>query len=178
MRRTALILLALLFSTGCGSAWYQVVDPPKQDLRSFRSVMVHGVEIQSWLSANPAVAAKCHPSLMDASTRIPLVAQRHLARYYPITSAPSEETLVVESQVMLFRPGSRALRYFIGFGAGKGVIGVRCTLVDGGSNEVIGVADVYGSVRGGAWGGPLTTAFNYCGAGIARLILEQGTRGY
>ncbi|MBA8884302.1 DUF4410 domain-containing protein [Dokdonella fugitiva] len=53
------------------------------------------------------------------------------------TAAPAARVLRLRGKVLLLDPGSRAKRYWGGFGAGAVRVEVRCELVDGASGDVL-----------------------------------------
>ncbi len=58
----------------------------------------------------------------------------------------------VTSDIAKFNPGSRALRYWIGFGAGRGSLDTTWTVRDD-SSEPIGICQIVGSITMGVFGG-------------------------
>ncbi len=58
----------------------------------------------------------------------------------------------VNGEVAKFRPGVRALRYFIGFGAGRGSIDTTWEVRDE-SDRAIGICQIVGSITMGVFGG-------------------------
>jgi hypothetical protein len=55
-----------------------------------------------------------------------------MARFLAISmrkrGASGTKELTVSAELFMFNPGSRAARYLIGFGAGKGKIGLSCQI--------------------------------------------------
>jgi Domain of unknown function (DUF4410) len=66
-------------------------------------------------------------------------------------SSSAAQTLIVEGQFTHLDPGSRAKRYFVGFGAGKAVVGVSGTVKDA-SGTVLATFKQRRIATGG-WGG-------------------------
>ena len=54
------------------------------------------------------------------------------------SASPTSKTgvLIIQAKVFEMNPGSRALRYFIGFGAGKTVVGIQGEVIDALSGQV------------------------------------------
>jgi hypothetical protein len=71
-----------------------------------------------------------------------------------------------------FDEGSRALRYFVGFGAGKGKIAVHATFLDQ-KGQVIGAVDGFGTVVMGAFGGSYDSALRECAYEVARYATDN-----
>ena len=80
--------------------------------------------------------------------------------------APGAQIAVVD-----WDPGSRAARYFIGFGSGRGhmTVSVTVTAADG-SPAITG--QVEGWVKGGAFGGSSNTSAEQVGRAIAEAIIS------
>jgi hypothetical protein len=73
---------------------------------------------------------------------------------------------VIRGKVVGLNEGSKALRYFVGFGAGKGEILVETTFNDEAATVAKGVAK--GSVSGGWFGGSTRDASRR----VARAIVD------
>lgn len=135
-RRTALLMIAFAFlAAGCGSSRYTVIEPPKGSVRDFTTL-----EIRDFTS-----------NLQDAdSIRL---ADQFADRLYRAVQEDREENpgasifeevvrgsdatgevLVLDGTILSFEKGSRAKRYFIGFGAGKAF----CTIQSSFTNKSTG----------------------------------------
>ncbi len=73
----------------------------------------------------------------------------------------------VDITIVDLEPGSRAARYFVGFGAGSGVITAK---VDA---EGHGTFRMNGKITGGAWGGNFVNVMEELGQSIADHFAER-----
>jgi hypothetical protein len=75
-----------------------------------------------------------------------------------------------------FDPGSRTLRYLVGFGAGKGKIAVHARFLDQKGQE-IGAVDGSATVVMGALGGSYDSALRKCADEVARYATDNFLAG-
>jgi Domain of unknown function (DUF4410) len=75
-----------------------------------------------------------------------------------------------------FDPGSRALRYLVGFGAGKGNIAVHAKFLDKNGNQ-IGAVDGQSTAVMGALGGSYDSAIKKCAYDVARYATDNFLAG-
>lgn len=69
-------------------------------------------------------------------------------------------------------PGSRAARYWVGFGAGKAKAVIDCYVVPGADNRPSFSGRLEATLSGGAFGGDSSGASEAAGAKIARTVLD------
>jgi len=87
-------------------------------------------------------------------------------------SAGTKE-LKIDAELFMFNPGNRALRYFVGFGAGKGKIGYHVKLFDGETGDLAANFDAYGALVMGVFGGDIGNAMDECAEAIIRYIEDN-----
>jgi len=172
-----LLVLSPLASVGCAAS-YVITQAPTQPLSTFTAVSVPNVETQAWLDQNPYVTndaqfSKWPAEIKLASTRIPEFASAYLKKYFNGDSNTDEKSLLIKTVLIDYNPGSRAARYWGGLGAGKGIIAVRVTVMDQKSGEIIAQGEAFGTVAGGLFGGSFHSAYEACGKGIARMIIDN-----
>jgi hypothetical protein len=80
--------------------------------------------------------------------------------------------LKIKWQFAEFDAGSRALRYFVGFGAGKGKITVHAMFLDERGHEIAAV-DGFGTVVMGAFGGSYDSALRECAYEITKYAKDN-----
>lgn len=80
--------------------------------------------------------------------------------------------LKIKWQFAEFDEGSRALRYFVGFGAGKGKITIHATFLDERGREIAAV-DGFGTVIMGVFGGSYDSALRECAYEITRYAKDN-----
>jgi hypothetical protein len=85
------------------------------------------------------------------------------------TSATSK-TLLLTLQVKLFKRGSRAKRYFVGFGTGKSALDGDLIFTDKETGKVVYTAQVSHETTGGIFGG---SSFNGVGDQVADIIKRK-----
>lgn len=180
MKKLSFSFLCAVVGFGC-STGYKVVQPISRPLGSYRSVAVPAMDTAKWLAAHPEVEsegkyANWHKEVGTASDRIPAIARANLGNRFTVASAPAPGSLTIATKLEQFNPGSRAARYFVGFGAGKGRMDVLVTLVDTDSGSVVGSANVGCNVVGGLFGGSIQKAYDYCGTWAARFVLDHAEK--
>jgi hypothetical protein len=171
MRRLA--ILSLLLASGCGAATYHVIEPPTRPFREFTSVLIEPLQMEDWFTFQCPDRALYEPVLATAPYRIAYGADAYLREYFRPVNVPEEGTLLIQMELIDFVPGSRARRYWLGGGAGKGHIGIRAVFYDPDSEYPVAVADVYGSVVGGWFGGNIESAYDRCGRGVADFVYDH-----
>ncbi len=73
-----------------------------------------------------------------------------------------------------FNEGNRALRYLVGFGAGKATSKIVTTLVDKESGKIVGHIQTDGMLAMGAFGGNSGDILKRSAKDIAKKIAESG----
>ena len=152
------LVLAIPFLAACGSRQYYVMEPPKQPFSAFASVEVKPFSIDGLDALEPGKRLKA----MELATYMAEQLRERLAPHFP----GGGRKLVVNGKLVGFAPGSQALRYWVGFGAGAGeiVAEVAFDAEDGAQAKAMGK----GSVSGGWFGGGLNSA----GKRVAKAIVD------
>jgi hypothetical protein len=78
----------------------------------------------------------------------------------------------VNGKIVKFKPGSRSLRYFIGFGAGRGSIDTTWEVRDE-SERPIGVCQIIGSITMGVFGGNFNDVLQKVGDRLGECLLGE-----
>ena len=151
MSRVTLFVL-MAFSVGCASANLTVVKP---------------------------LAAPLHEASLTVEPTAQMTAEQQSRLRTLLTTSLSEAGVTVRSsevgrselagQVVEYRPGNRALRYFIGFGAGKGRFGSNWRVVDG-SGEEVGSCRIDGSIVMGGFGGSYDDVLEKVGQRLGEFL--------
>lgn len=149
MRQVALLLFGFL-ALGCASA--SVTENRLQALPADAKVMLASV-------------------VMDTEKEVNSEAKWIEAIRHGFESEAGEQGIAggpipVEMRVTRCYPGSKAQRYWIGFGAGTGHLNATVTLPGHGDLQV------KGSVGGGFWGGEFEDVCEAAGRAVARAIGE------
>ena len=81
-----------------------------------------------------------------------------------------QRILRISGTVVRFKPGNRAKRYFIGFGAGATVVKAQVRFGDTGTRQVVMIREVEGITWTGVAGGDSQAAANSLAKKIAKLL--------
>ncbi len=118
--RSVIGLFLVFILSGCGSSRYTVLVPATEPLKNFevleiRSFTSNLTDEDSVELAN-RFADQLHQAVMDERKRNP---GESIFRDVVRSTERDDSVLVLDGVVISFEKGSRAARYFIGFGAGK-----------------------------------------------------------
>lgn len=136
-RVTAVAVIALMISA-CGSSKYTILEPAKQPLTSFEVLEIR--DFTSNLSDADSVnlagrfADQLHAAVMKDRQNNP---GESIFRDVNRGTDETESVLVLDGVVISFEKGSRAKRYFIGFGAGKAYCTIQATFTSKETGEVV-----------------------------------------
>ena len=134
LRIAVLALLAITLS-GCGSSRYTVLEPAKGPLTDYDILQIN--DFTSNLNDEDSVnlagrfADQLHAAIMKERAERP--GQSIFDEVVRATDA-TDSVLVLDGVVVSFEKGSRAKRYFIGFGSGKAYCTIHATF----KNKVTG----------------------------------------
>lgn len=151
-----LILLALGAATiaGCGSSRYTMIEPPKKSVSDFEVLEIK--DFTSSLSDQDSrdlagrFANQLHTEVLKEREKNP--GQTIFSEVVRSTDR-KDRVLVLDGVVVSFEKGSRAKRYFIGFGAGKAFCTIQSTFTDKVTGEVILKANFDGELSMSFFGG-------------------------
>jgi hypothetical protein len=87
---------------------------------------------------------------------------------------PQGDGLIVNYSITSYNEGSRALRYFVGFGVGKAELVVETSFYDAATNKLIGKVESRSDLSRGAFGG----SFNEVLDKVAMEIFEFSKKNY
>lgn len=80
------------------------------------------------------------------------------------------DKLIIRMELSEFNPGSKALRYAVGFGAGKGRIGYHVYLKDANTDTTVAELDAYGTISLGVFGGDIGVAYDQCAKAVISYL--------
>ncbi len=163
-----LALFILVFIVGCAAS-YQVVKDNTIPLRSYRTVTVSKFSADEFWAKNAGLKndVKWTYQVNRAGDQISGKLTKYFASEW---KGETDRELKIEADLFEFDPGSRAARYFVGFGAGKGRIGYHVTLKDAATSEAVGQLDAYGTLAMGVFGGDIGTAYDQCANAIIEYV--------
>lgn len=162
-----------LLSSGCGISQYRIVQAPSEPLHRYHSAIFEPIVFADWINGEPEERSRYQPYLMKLSPWIPGLASRVCWGQFRRVYEPGEGVLQVQVSLIHLEPGSRWLRTVVSQGVGRGAIGLLATLVDSQSQEVVGSAEIYGTVTWGWFGGSLSRAYKNCGVALGRFLLDH-----
>ncbi len=163
------ILLVLCVVCGCASHRYVVTMPLKTQLRNYSTLEVKDFESYVTGSDAEAVAKEVPDMLLDAITKHnELYPEKRLFSEATRSTNKSDGVLVVKGTLLSYEKGSRAKRYFIGFGAGKAYSTVKCTFIDKSTGEQVLEATFDGELSIGIFGGEAKRAYE----GVVKAIVD------
>ncbi len=92
-----------------------------------------------------------------------------------VATAPAERRLILSSTVVLYDKGSRAARYFGGFGAGQSKVKVRFLLKDAQTNAEVLSFEKQGTFKGmfSMFGGSQEEAFAKAASGVVKALINE-----
>lgn len=149
-----IITAAVAVSSGCASHKYTVLEPASKDLTEYQILEIRdfttylGDEESKELAAR--FADKLYQNVMEHRAENPeKVIFDKVVRHTDET----ERVAVLNGVVVSYEKGSRAKRYWIGFGAGKAYCTIRSTFTDKSTDEQILEMDFDGELAMGLFGG-------------------------
>ena len=157
LRRAAFVIVCAFISFGCASAKLTVIKP----LPSPEEKITLSIE------QSPQIT----PDQMSGFRTI--LASQLRRSGVSVVSGDPPDVHDVTGEVAKFKPGIRALRYLIGFGAGRGSLDTTWT-VRNGSSEPIGICQIVGSIAMGVFGGNWNDVLEKVGDRLGQCL--QGGR--
>jgi len=139
LRSTAILMLAFAFlAAGCGSSHYTVIEPPKESVRDFKILEIR--EFKSNLQDPDSIklanqfAGRLYAEIMKDRAKRP---GDSVFDEVVLGNTATGDVLVLDGTVVSFEKGSRAKRYFIGFGAGKAFCTIQSVFTNKANNHEI-----------------------------------------
>jgi hypothetical protein len=135
-RRTLLLLVAVsLLTAGCGSSRYTVIEPPKESVRDFKILEIRdfksNLQDADSIRLASGFADRLYAAIEKDRKENP---GESIFEQVVRGNSATGSVLVLDGTVVSFEKGSRAKRYFIGFGAGKAF----CTIQSAFTNKASG----------------------------------------
>ena len=152
-------VLVMLTLTGCASSRFAVEQPATTNFGQFDGLQINQFKSNLAAEEPTEIAAGLAGQLKEklderakSDDKQPMFAK--------VDTAPVETTnpLIADCTLTSYEKGSRAKRYFIGFGAGKAFSTVRCAFIAANSEETISQASFDGELSIGMFGGSVNEA--------------------
>jgi len=148
-------VFVMLLLAGCMSSnRYVIIDPSSASLRNYPILEVR--DFKSNLSEPEAVAlAGEFPSMIvDGLNKYNIDhPDKQLFKQIVRQHTGTDGVVVMESTLLSYEKGSKAARYFIGFGAGKAYCTIQSVFIDKATGKQLLKANFEGELSGGIFGG-------------------------
>jgi len=152
--RFATILIIVMLQSACGSSRYTILEPATEPLTSFEVLEIR--DFTSNLSDEDSVnlanrfADQLHAAVMDERKENP---GESFFRDVVRSTDQNNSVLILNGVVISFEKGSRAKRYWIGFGAGKAYCTIQATFTNKETGEVVLKSNFDGELSMSFFGG-------------------------
>lgn len=164
-----LTLLVIATITGCASHRYTVVEPATESLTNYSTLEIPAFETHLKSAESRELAAKfadrLYLAIMDHRKKNP---QGIIYQEVTLATDQTEGVLVMKGTVISYEEGSRAKRYFIGFGSGKAYCTIQVAFVDKQTGEEIARTNFDGELAMGLFGGDVDEAVD----GVVEAFLD------
>ena len=152
MKKSCALILIVLLVAGCAASRTQVLEPKKAGFENYSVLEITDLKNNMGPQV-PAEVIRRVPdeigekvralNLFQVVNRVPAVTE----------TAPDTNTLILEGTIIEYEPGSRALRYLVGFGAGKAYATVQLRAIDKATKEEIFRGNIVAEQAMGVFGG-------------------------
>jgi len=149
-----LIMTTLAVVSGCASHKYSVLEPPSKDLTEYQVLEISDFTTFLGDSESKELAArfadKLYENVIEHREENP---DKVIFDKVVRDTDETEGVAVLDGVVVSYEKGSRAKRYWIGFGAGKAYCTIRSTFTDKSTSEQILEMNFDGELGMGVFGG-------------------------
>ena len=152
--RHVIVASGLIVSGACASSHYTVLEPASQPLTSYEVLQINDFSSNLADQDSVTLAARFADQLYDT-----VMAERQanpgesIFRDVNRGTDEVESVLLLDGKVIAFDEGSRAKRYWIGFGAGKAYCTIQATFTDKATGEEVLKTNFDGELSMGFFGG-------------------------
>lgn len=151
-------LALVIIISGCASNRYAVQSPASEPLSNF-----DGLEIKPFVSnvINDDATNIAENLPKKLKEKIEFYNSRNKQKIFDsvyLGDGPDSNPLAAECKITSFEKGSRAARYFIGYGAGKAYTSLSCLFRSKNTGEIISEASFDGELSMGVFGGSVSEA--------------------
>lgn len=157
MRKYAILILILIFVggiTGCASHRYTVVEPPTKSLTDYSVLEIS--EFKSNLNDAESrelaarFAGRLHHAIMIHRENNP---EDLVYKEVTLSTDKTKDVLLVQGTIISYEEGSRAKRYWIGFGSGKAYCTIQVIFINKETGEELSRTNFDGELAMGLFGG-------------------------
>jgi hypothetical protein len=156
-----LCLIIAILTASCGSRSYNVQQKPSAPFKTFGQVVVEPFKVDG----EEKLGLTEKPKALEVAAQMTQYLKERLEgkKWFK----EGGQTLTIKGLVVGYDPGSQAMRYLVGFGAGSGEIIVDTVFSDASGTQVAR-ANARGSVSGGLFGGSTSSACDR----VAKAIID------
>ena len=153
--RPSILVTSLAICVGCASANLSVVQPLQAPIREVSLDFKPGPAAPLTDEQGSRLRTSLTTALSEAGVNV-----------HPGATAVDS----LDGEIQRFNPGNRALRYFIGYGAGRGSFDSTWRVLDG-TGQQVGACRVEGSIVMGVFGGSYDDVLEKVGARLGDFLL-------
>lgn len=169
-------LLALVFLlSSCASHRYVIVEPQSASLKEFTVLEIKdfdsNLKEETALEVAGKLPAMIVHGIKDYNIKHP---DAKLFSEVTQTTEQTDNVLVIDGLLLSYEEGSRAKRYWLGFGAGKAYCTIQCTFINKKTGEEILKANFEGELAGGIFGGKSEESAE----GVVKAIIDYLEKHY
>ena len=147
-------IFVFLVLSGCASSRYTVLEPAKEPLTSFEVLEIKNfasnLNDEASIQLANRFADRLHEAVLKERQANP---GESIFKEVVRGTDQSASVLVLDGTVISFEQGSRAKRYFIGFGAGAAYCTIRATFTNKETGQEILQTNFDGELNMGLFGG-------------------------
>jgi len=154
LTKTIFLLLIMIGITACASHRYTVVEPPSISLTEYSILEIpefktnlNDAESQELAKR---FAGRLHKAIMNFREKNP---EDVIYEEVTMNTDKSKDVLLMQGTVISYEEGSRAKRYWIGFGSGKAYCTIQAVFIDKETGEELSRTNFDGELAMGLFGG-------------------------
>lgn len=151
-------LIVIFLVVGCASNRFAVQSPTKTQFRDFDSLEINDFKTNVIGSEAQDVADSMASTLKEKIIYHNTNSEDKLFGDIVIGDSSALKPLIADCTLISYEKGSRAARYFIGFGAGEAFTTVSCSFIDKNTSNEISAATFDGELSIGFFGGSVSEA--------------------
>lgn len=169
--RREFVLGLVVFLLGCVPAFAQTAKGTADLKNKYESIEIVKFDIQEGVKFPPESRDVIMAQVVEELKQLKKFKQ--VANTGETVTEGAGPTVRLTGTITKYKPGSRAKRYFIGFGAGATKVNARLKFVDAATGEVLFEKDVDGKVWIGLFGGDSSGATRGLAKEVAKVAKKQ-----
>jgi hypothetical protein len=169
--RREFILGLIVFLLGCAPVFAQTAKGTADMKNKYQNIEITRFDIQEGIKFPPESRDVIMAQVVEELKQIKKFKQ--VANTGETISDATGPTVRLSGTITKYKAGSRAKRYFIGFGAGATKVNAHLKFVDAATGEVLFEKDVDGKVWIGLFGGDSSGATRGLAKEVAKVTKKQ-----